>query len=89
MPRDVGRREEEEEEDKAGKQTEDVAVCRNPRWKKKKFNFDVGPQHHYLNVCVYDKVRSEDRGELLVGHVSDLVLQKKKMLLSVNRFLCH
>ena len=52
------------------KQTGDVEVCRSPRWTCSKFRFNVGPQHHYLNLCVYDRLRSEERGELLIGHVS-------------------
>ena len=51
------------------RQTEEVEVCQTPRWASKKFQFSVGPRHHYLNVCVYDRLGGEDKGELLIGHV--------------------
>ena len=50
-------------------QTADAEVCRSPRWLKT-FKFNVGPHHHYLNVHVYDRLASEEKGELLIGHVS-------------------
>lgn len=58
------------EEEETVHQTEDVEVCRAPRWVKREFKFSVGSQQCYLNVCVYDRLASEDKGELLIGHVS-------------------
>ena len=59
------------DEEGAVKQTEAVEVCQAPRWRRRrKFKFSVGPQHHYLNVCVYDRLASEERGEILIGHVT-------------------
>ena len=52
------------------KQTEEVGACRGPRWARKTFRFNVGPQHRYLNLCVYERLAGEERGELLIGHVS-------------------
>ena len=52
------------------KQTDEVPRCSH--WSRNKFCFNVGPQHRYLNLRVYDRLdgTSEDRGEMLVGHVS-------------------
>ena len=50
-------------------QTEEVDVSRAPKWTKKRFKFNIGADHHYLNVCVYDRLSSEEKGQLLIGHV--------------------
>ena len=67
-------------------------MCKAPQWKKKKFKFNVGPKHHYLNVCVYDRLSSaspsEERRELLIGHVSLLLTIEQeavRSLVSVDR----
>lgn len=60
------------DEEGAVYRTEDVEVCQAPQWKQKKFIFNVGPQQHYLNVRVYDRLANEDKTTLLIGHVSVL-----------------
>lgn len=66
LPRDTRNVDEEE----AVYRTEDVDVCPGPQWKQKKFIFNIGPQHHYLNVCIYGRQANEDKTTLLIGHVS-------------------
>lgn len=65
LPRDTSADEEE-----AVYRTEDVEVCPAPQWRQKKFIFNVGPQQHYLNVCIYGRQANEDKTTLLIGHVS-------------------
>ena len=33
-----------------------------------KFDFTIDELHHYLNVCIWKKLRDE-KGDLLIGHV--------------------
>lgn len=54
-------------EEATAQQTRETEVCQQPRWNQK-LVFKVGEKHHYLNVCVYDRL-GEDRGDLLIGHV--------------------
>ena len=66
LPRDTKNVDEEEE---VMRQTDEVP--RGSRWSRNKFCLNVVPRHRYLNLCVYDRLgSSEDRRELLVGHVS-------------------
>ena len=53
------------DEDDVMYRTEHSELCRDPQWKKKKFKFSISSKQHYLNVCVYDKLTNEERGELL------------------------
>ena len=59
-----------EETEEIRRETEEVEVCTAPQWTRNKFRFSIGPLHHYLNICVYDRLCGEERGELLIGHVS-------------------
>ena len=65
LPREEGG----EEETQQSKMAE---VCERPSWGEK-MSFEVGERDHYLNVCVYDRLR-EEKGDLLIGHVSSLAL---------------
>ena len=44
-----------------------IYIFKNPAWNQK-FKFSVDEHHHYLNICVWVKLRDE-RGDLLIGHV--------------------
>jgi hypothetical protein len=50
------RGQEGEGEEEEGRQTEEVEASRAPRWAHRRFKFSVSPLHHYLNVCVYDRL---------------------------------
>lgn len=47
-------------------------VVKNPVWNQK-FRFNLDEPHHYLNICVWEKLRDE-RGDLLIGHVREYQL---------------
>jgi hypothetical protein len=49
------------------------AFLQNPVWNQK-FRFMINDGHFYLNVCVWEKLLDE-RGDLLIGHVSREIIQ--------------
>ena len=50
-----------------------VLLIQNPHWEES-FKFEIGPDDHYLNVCVWSRLQ-HGAADLLIGHVSYFLIK--------------